>query len=77
MHGDYGYIEEGHQGSVYNFKLMRRLYPFVAPFKKSIFIILLVTVSATLLNLVLPYITKMAMDRYIVSTYRTDDDGVD
>ena len=69
MWGDYGYVEEGFQGKVHNFRLLRRLYPFFLPLKKSFLIILLVTVSATLLNLVLPYISKLAVDNYIIPSY--------
>jgi len=67
VHGDYGYIEDEHQGSVYNFRLLKRLFPYALSFKKHVLIILLVTLLGTLLNLTLPYITKLAMDDYIVA----------
>ena len=42
---------------------------FFLPLKRSFLIILLLTVSATLLNLVLPYISKLAVDSYIIPSY--------
>jgi ABC-type multidrug transport system fused ATPase/permease subunit len=73
MWGDYGYIEEGHEGKVYNLRLFRRLYAYVTPFKKTLRIILVITVLVTVLNLVLPYITKIVVDQHIVSPwYRLD-----
>jgi ATP-binding cassette, subfamily B, multidrug efflux pump len=66
MWGDYGYIEEGHEGKVYNLRLLRRLYAYVIPFKRTLRIILAITVLVTALNLVLPYVTKLVVDQYIV-----------
>jgi ATP-binding cassette subfamily B multidrug efflux pump len=73
MRGDYGYIEEGYEGKVYNIRLLERLYEYASPFKKTLIVILVITVLVTLLNLTLPYIPKIAVDHYIVSPwYRLD-----
>ncbi len=76
MHGEYGYIEEGYKGKGHDFRMFRRLFPLLRPLKKSLLIILVVTVISTLLNLMLPYITKIAVDRYIVAAwYKVDLSG--
>jgi len=66
MKPDFGYIEEKKLGKPYDLKLLKRLYPFTRPYRLlllgSIGLVLLITV----LDLALPYVTKVAIDRYIV-----------
>ena len=70
MYKDFGYIEEGNLGKPYNLKLLKRLFPFVRPYIKwgilSVALILLITA----VTLLLPYLTKIAIDRYIVVSAR-------
>ncbi len=73
MHGEYGYMEEGELGKPYNFRLLKRLAHYAMPYKKIISLALLLTILITLLDLALPYLTKIAIDRYILpSWYRVD-----
>lgn len=66
MRTDFGYVEEKDIGKPYDVKLLRRLYPFVRPYKLMLFCSVFLVVLITLLDLSLPYITKVAIDRHIV-----------
>jgi ABC-type multidrug transport system fused ATPase/permease subunit len=64
MWGDYGYMEEGPLGKPYNVKLLRRLARYALPYKKMISLGLCLSILITILNLALPYLSKIAIDRY-------------
>jgi len=72
MRGDHGYMEETLSGKAYDAKLLKRLLPFARPYRFQISLSILVVLLITLLNVALPYITKIAIDRYIVPTVETD-----
>ena len=69
MIGEYGYMEEGKLGKPYDLSLMRRLSHYAYPYKKVIFFALLLTMLITLMDLALPYLSKIAIDRYILATW--------
>ncbi|MEN8247025.1 MAG: ABC transporter ATP-binding protein, partial [Thermodesulfobacteriota bacterium] len=71
MRHDMGYFEEQHLGKAYNVRLLRRLYPFSKPYRLMIGLSVLLVMLITLLDLALPYITKVAIDRYIVPNRAT------
>jgi ATP-binding cassette subfamily B protein len=66
MRLDYGYAEESRIGKPYDLKLLQRLWPLIRANRRlmawSIGLVLLIT----LLDLAMPYVTKLAIDRYIV-----------
>jgi ATP-binding cassette subfamily B protein len=66
MHPDYGYFEETRLGKPYDVKLLKRLLPFIFPYKVLILCSILLVIGITALDLALPYVTKVAIDRYIV-----------
>lgn len=66
MHIDYGYFEEKQLGKPYDVKLLGRLYPYAKPYKLLLLSSISLIVFITLLDLSLPYVTKIAIDRYIV-----------
>jgi ATP-binding cassette subfamily B protein len=66
MQTDYGYFEEQRIGKPYDLRLLRRLEPFVRPFRVPIFWSVLLVMGITLLDLSIPYLTKVAIDQYIV-----------
>jgi ATP-binding cassette subfamily B multidrug efflux pump len=66
MHPDYGYFEETRLGKPYDVKLLKRLLPFIYPYKILILSSIVLVIGITLLDLALPYVTKVAIDRYIV-----------
>jgi ABC-type multidrug transport system fused ATPase/permease subunit len=67
MHFDYGYMEEGQLGKPYNIGLLKRLIPYARSYKRPIFLALALTLLITLFNLFIPYLPKVAIDRYILS----------
>ena len=69
MWGDYGYIEEGELGKPYNLKLLKRLSGYALPYKRTIAKALCLTILITLFELSLPYLSKVAIDRYILSSW--------
>ncbi|MDM8517876.1 ABC transporter ATP-binding protein [Desulfobacterales bacterium HSG16] len=66
MRINYGYFEEEKLGKPYDIKLMMRLFPFVLPYRRFFSIAIFLIILITLLNLSIPYLTKIAIDRYIV-----------
>ncbi len=66
MHPDYGYFEETQLGKPYDVRLLKRLYPFIRSYKSLVLWSIVLVLSITALDLALPYITKIAIDRYIV-----------
>jgi ATP-binding cassette subfamily B multidrug efflux pump len=70
MYADFGYMEEGKLGKPYDLKLMVRLATFLRRYwflmSLSLFLVLIMVV----LDLVIPYLTKEAIDRYIVTSAR-------
>jgi len=73
MRSDYGYAEEDHLGKPYDLALLKRLAPFLRPYRKFLVGSTLLVVAITLLDLALPYFTKVAIDRYIVPTVNHSD----
>ncbi|UCG64818.1 MAG: ABC transporter ATP-binding protein [Deltaproteobacteria bacterium] len=69
MQFDYGYMEEGHLGKPYNRRLLKRLIPYSRPYRKPIVLALGLTILITLFDLAIPYLPKIAIDRYILSLW--------
>lgn len=75
MRIDYGYFEEDQLGKPYDLGLLRRLFPHVRPYR-LFFLLSIVLVSAiTVMDLALPYLTKVAIDRYIVQDMADEKTG--
>ncbi len=70
MHADFGYMEEGKLGKPYDLKLMARLGGFLRPYWKLMALSLLFVLIMAGLDLIIPYLTKEAIDRYIVVAAR-------
>ncbi len=66
MHSDQSYFEEKEIGKAYDINLFISLYPFTKPYKRYFLISILLVILITMLDLSLPYITKIAIDKYIV-----------
>jgi ATP-binding cassette subfamily B protein len=52
-------------GKAYDSRLMKRLLSYAAPYRKMIFLGVFLTLLAAFLQLVGPYLTKLAIDKYI------------
>ncbi len=59
--------EEQVLGKAYDARLMRRLLTYIRPYSHSAALALLLIVSASALSVLPPYLTKVAIDRYIRS----------
>jgi ABC-type multidrug transport system fused ATPase/permease subunit len=70
MYPDFGYMEEGKLGKPYDLKLMARLWRFIQPHWPLMAFSLLFILIMTFLDLLVPYLTKEAIDRFIVTSAR-------
>jgi len=70
MYTDFGYMEEGKLGKPYDLKLMARLGKFLKPYWTLMGLSLLFVLMMAGLDLFIPYLTKEAIDRYIVVAAR-------
>jgi len=66
VYPDFGYMEEGKLGKAYDLRLMARLAVFLRPYASMIGLSLLLVVFMAAFDLLIPYLTKEAIDRYIV-----------
>ena len=66
MHPDYGYFEESKLDKTYDVQLLKRLLPYTRPYRRLLLWSIGLVVLITLLELALPYVTKIAIDRHIV-----------
>ncbi|MGZ3537360.1 MAG: hypothetical protein ACXVAB_04930, partial [Thermodesulfobacteriota bacterium] len=70
MYTDFGYMEEGKLGKPYDLKLILRLGGFLRPYWGLIAFSLIFVLIMAGLDLLIPYLTKEAIDRYIVVSAR-------
>ena len=70
MYTDFGYMEEGKLGKAYDFRLMMRLWVFIRPYWRLMALSLFLVLWMTSLDLLIPYLTKVVIDRYIVISAR-------
>ena len=79
MRHDTGYFEEKELGKSYDIRLLKRLFPFLKTYHVMILASIFLVMMITLLDLAIPYVTKIAIDQYIVpkigSNIMTSDTG--
>jgi len=68
MYADFGYMEEGRLGKAYDLKLMARLGVFLRPHWVLMVLSLLFVLIMAALDLLIPYLTKEAIDRYVITS---------
>lgn len=71
MQHDIGYFEEGQLDKRRDMRLLGRLLPFLVPYRAMLTASIGLVMLITVLDLTLPYLTKMAIDRYIVPQHTT------
>lgn len=54
-------------GKAYDARLMKRLIKYLKPYAKWVFLAVILTIAVALLSTVRPYLTKVAVDNYIVN----------
>jgi len=72
MRHDMGYFEETKLGKSYDARLLKRLFPFLKPYHLMILVSIFLVMLITLLDLAIPYVTKIAIDQYIVPKMDTE-----
>ena len=70
MWGDYGYFEGDKLGKPYDLRLLRRFLSYGRPYRWLLIIASVLVLAGTAADLVLPYLTKIAIDRYIVVSHQ-------
>jgi len=75
MQHDLGYFEEGQLDKRRDMRLLGRLLPFLSPYRRMLAVSIGLVMLITVLDLALPYLTKIAIDRYIVPQHTTGDNG--
>jgi ABC-type multidrug transport system fused ATPase/permease subunit len=68
MYPDFGYMEEGKLGKPYDLKLMARLGTFIQPYWILMALSLLLVLMMAGSDLLIPYLTKETIDRYIINS---------
>ncbi|MFO7875437.1 MAG: ABC transporter ATP-binding protein [Desulfovermiculus sp.] len=75
MQHDLGYFEEDQLGKPRDLGILTRLFPFIRPYSGLVSLSLLLVLVITLCELSIPYMTKMAVDRYIVPSQSEHSEG--
>ncbi|QTA81518.1 putative ABC transporter, permease protein [Desulfonema limicola] len=66
MQSDFGYSEEKDIGKPYDIKLLKRLWPYTRPYWVTLICAVFLIIIITVLDISMPYIIKIAIDKYIV-----------
>jgi ATP-binding cassette subfamily B protein len=72
MQHEGGYFEEGQLDKQRDLRLLGRLLPFLTPYRAMLVASVALVLLLTALDLTLPYLTKIAIDRYIVPVQMDD-----
>lgn len=75
MRADMGNFEEERLGKTYDYALIRRILPFIKPYAMVFIAAILMLALITLLELAIPYVTKEAIDRFIVPMTAHGENG--
>ncbi len=70
MYADFGYMEEDKLGKAYDLRLMMRLWGFLRPYWRLMALSLSLVLWMTFFDLLIPYLTKEVIDRYIAVSAR-------
>ena len=63
---DFGYFEGEHLGKPYDFGLLKKVLPYLWPWRFRWLLVMLLTLAGTALDLIPPYLTKLAIDQFIL-----------
>ena len=65
MPGDMDFNEEQVMGKAYDARLMRRLLGYIKPYRRSAYLAIVCLLGGSAISIIQPYLTKVAIDRYI------------
>ena len=63
---DFGYLEGEHLGKPYDLGLLKKVLPYLWPWRFRWLLVMLLTLGGTALDLIPPYLTKLAIDQFIL-----------
>jgi ATP-binding cassette subfamily B protein len=63
---DFGYFEGEHLGKPYDLGLLKKVLPYLWPWRFQWLLVMLLTLAGTTLDLIPPYLTKLAIDQFIL-----------
>ena len=63
---DFGYFEGEHLGKPYDLGLLKKVLPYLWPWRFRWLLVMLLTLAGTTLDLIPPYLTKLAIDQFIL-----------
>ena len=63
---DFGYFEGEHLGKPYDLGLLKKILPYLWPWRFRWLLVMLLTLAGTALDLIPPYLTKLAIDQFIL-----------
>ncbi|MFA6009088.1 MAG: ABC transporter ATP-binding protein [Desulfobacteraceae bacterium] len=75
MRSDLGNFEEERLGKAYDLALIRRIFPFMKPYTLVFAVSVTMLAMITVLDLAIPYVTREAIDNYIVPVLSRDATG--
>ena len=70
MHGNSDLLQEEALGRPYDLKLVRRFLTFFRPYRLFIILVVILILFVTVFDLILPYLTKIGIDRYVFPSTR-------
>ena len=59
-------MEEQVKGKMHDWRQMRRLLPYAWPYRRTVFLSLILLTGQTLAQVATPLLTRVAIDKYIV-----------
>ena len=66
MHGhDHDFHDEADLGKVYDSRLMKRLLPYLSPYRWTVLLVMLLIIGESIVQLAGPYLFKIAIDNHI------------
>jgi ATP-binding cassette, subfamily B, multidrug efflux pump len=63
---DFGYFEGEHLGKPYDLGLLKKILPYLWPWRFRWLLVVLLTLAGTALDLIPPFLTKLAIDQFIL-----------
>ena len=73
-HGQSSFADDSVEGKGYDSKLIKRLLHYVGPHRKLIFLAMFFMLISSSVELLLPYVTKTGIDKYLARLYQVYTD---
>ena len=70
-------LEKEEEGKGFDYHLFKRLWAYVTPYRKLFYLSLLMLVLGTLFQLYIPYVSKNAIDAFMMREHRYTSSSVE